>query len=119
MFKTLGDMFNPGNLPDIYPVKKLNTLPEPEYTWQCRRCDVECAGERGIGVCLSCETALRKSTDERDDVLKAELEKHDKWGVSQDINYDKRREIEQDMAEDRRIRNEDWQREYSHFSNFD
>lgn len=122
MFKTLGDMFAPGNLPDINPVSKLNQLPdEPQDTWMCRRCDIECAGERGIGVCLSCEIALRRSTDDRDSRLKEELEKLDEYESKHDPDgdYDDLRDIQDRIEADRHRRDEDWQREYTHFSNFD
>ncbi len=116
IFTTLGDMLRPGNLPDIYPVKKLNTLPEPEYTWQCRRCDAECAGERGIGLCMTCETAVRRSKNDSDCHFVKELEQLDKFETRQ--NYDLQRDIERDIEDDRRRRDEDWQREYTHFPNF-
>ena len=109
-------MFNPDNLPINFPQTPLSHLPEPPLEiWQCKRCDADCAGDSDFKLCKSCENAVRRSNDDRDSHFKAEIERVDEIQVRGD--FKKQREIQDDLAEDRRRRDDDWQREYSHFSN--
>ncbi len=95
VFTTLGDMLNPHQLPQKpkgQPGKPKSA--EDYYTWNCTICGHPCAGPKNSHrVCMSCETAAKNLLD-----------------------YDSQREIAEDLAEDRRQRDQDWMREYSHFS---
>jgi hypothetical protein len=99
IFTTLGDMLRPDNLPQIPELRKNKPGVKPQqaedyYTWACTLCGFPCAGPKNsIHVCKSCEDAAKP-------------------------DYDLQRDIERDIEDDRRRRDEDWQREYTHFPNF-
>lgn len=65
MFKTLGDMFRPGNLPQQPDVRKKKSAEPPKqaedyYTWACTLCGHPCAGPKNSAhVCKSCEDAAK------------------------------------------------------------
>lgn len=115
LFKTLGDAFAPNNMP-TFPDIPLHNIPEPALdVWQCDRCDCDCAGEKGIGLCVGCENAVRRSDSEGDARYKKQL------AILDDIKADCAARkvkfegcIETRLKEDRRKRDADMNKEYSY-----